>query len=455
MSGQIVLVNPRYLRDNIYLNNSISAVAAMLMHAGRAVKVIDLNMDRLEDRLTRSILSDAEAIGISLPGPCFFPVVIELLGWIGIIAPGVPILLGGAVIEKLKPEQFTKIFGASGRIVQIRSSADLARTLGIRFRSLPDPLALPFHPVWKNMGDVRMAAYIGHEMALIISQGCHFRCDFCAALKGRRETFRGEACFESDLRYLVDLAERSGVVTLNFYASNLDFFQNPKSVIRYLDILAQVRSQARVDIRLRCLACLSSFLKACETFPDLESRLRKAGLWCIGFGVDGSEEAVWRAEHKAHNTISHFVAAFDRCAEMGIRPELLMVVGFPEDTLKTLAKSVALSLRALVRWPDVMLRPYLAKPFIPGNNLWEDEVPGVGEACERPGLFYNLDYTALGSRLTHPRRSHRWASNLAYLSLFACQAAGKSSTTPLLPQGERGVYGWLARIINPHLPLDR
>jgi hypothetical protein len=69
-------------------------------------------------------------------------------------------------------------------------------------------------------------------------------------------------------------------------------------------------------------------------------------------------------------------------------------------------------------------------------------------------LFYNLEFNALGSRLTHPRRFNRWLSNLSFLLLTLGVAIfGRSISYPLLPQGEKGWYGRLAKWWNNKMPI--
>jgi hypothetical protein len=448
----IVLLNPRYPygKNQIFLSGSISAIAASLIAAGFQVEVFDLNLTLFA--VVREYLKKADLIGISLTGSAYIPEVIKLIPRLRETAPETPIMLGGQVVDKLTPEQFRKLFPQKS-ILQYRKLDDLANAL--ECEPPPEPFSVPFHPVWESLGEEQMKKYLQNEMGLVISQGCHFPCNFCAADKARREVFRDIRCFEADLRYLLKLAKQLNIHILHFYASNLDFFQNPRMISKYLEVLASIQMEEGVQVRVRCLACLSSFLKACEQIPNISPLLSRAGLWCIGFGVDGSDDIIWRAEHKEHNSRPDLVRCFDLCADMEIRAEVLMVFGFPEDTWVTLARSVVLSILALWRWDNTMLRPYLAKAVVPGNKGWTEMSGVVERLMSQPELFYNLDFAALGSKLTHPWLPHRLSSNAAYLLLCAFTLFGKGCTSPLLPQGGRGVRGRIARAVNEVMPFDR
>ncbi|MEW6610390.1 MAG: hypothetical protein AB1352_02040 [Patescibacteria group bacterium] len=160
-----------------------------------------------------------------------------------------------------------------------------------------------------------------------------------------------------------------------------------------------------------------------------------------------------------HNRLSLGDRALEICREVGITPELLMVFGFSEDNFRTLIKTVWYSVRKSI-FRGAIARPYLAKSFIPNNYYWTDErfKSQVAATCNDPRLFYNLDFAALGSPLTHPHRWHRWASNLAYLAIILILTPlGKNTTFPLLPQGGKRPR-WRQKLVewvNRKMPFDR
>lgn len=453
---KIVLINPQHSYGGrlIYLNGSLTAIAAMLMSMGHAVTVIDLNIDRLKDEAVQTVLRTAEFIGISLTGAPYIPEMLTLIPRLRFLNGAAPILLGGQVIEKLSRNEFDQIYGTLPNIVPIQGNRDLAAALGW-IGPLPSPYSVPFHPVWQAMGTERVSLYARHEMTLVTSQGCSFHCAFCAARKGEAETHRTGSHFKEDLLYLSEVAQHAGISELHFYASSLDFFQNLAEVEKQLKVLAEVQEETGVRLRVRCLSCLTSFTRAAKRIPQFGELLRKAGLWCVGFGSDGTSKDVWEAQNKPHNTLAKLEECIRLSHELGIRAELLMVLGFPEENWRTLLKTVGTSLRSVVKWPHVIIRPYLAKPFVPGNEGWTKDAAATNRITSEPTLFYNLDFAALGSEVTHPRFGHRLASNITYLTLCALTLVEKGSTSPLLPQGGKGPFSAIARLANRAMPFDR
>lgn len=437
-----------YGKSQTYFNAGLATVAATLLTLGHEVEYIDFNLDSINDPR----LINADVIAVSVYGAPYVPEAVKFAQRIG--PEGPPILIGGQVIDNLSEVQFTQIFsGTNAR--QIKSITDLAEYLHCTHMGLPNSYRLSLRPVWEGLTPERRLAYFSHEMPLRLSQGCKYQCAFCAAQKSQREMFFELTTFENDLRYLAASAKTEGLEQIHFYATSLDFFQNPTKITEYLEILAQVQKEVGIRIRVRCLCCMRSFLRANEEIPNFSKLIKRSGLNCIGFGVDGTDLSVWRAQKKFQNKLHEAQECLDLCEQIGIHVEVLLVMGFPEDTLKSLIKTVWSAVRFLMKWHDVSLRPYLAKAFVPGNDEWKT-AKEVEQLINTPQLFYNLDFCAVGSQLTHPRRFHRYLSNAAYLSIIGIAAMFKRTDTyPLLPQGEAGLYGRIARIVNRLMPFDR
>ncbi|EKD32877.1 MAG: radical SAM protein [uncultured bacterium] len=450
----VTLVIPPYPygKGQVFLNGSIVSIAARLKAMNRTVSVIDLNIDRLEDVRILSILRQAHLIGVSLTGSPHIPGCIELAKKLQQINPSAVLMLGGQVIENLTRDQFRSIFGQT--IKQIQHVSDLAKVLGCNVNEVPSPETVSYRPVLENMEEERLTLYLRHEMPLVVSQGCVHGCHFCAASKKRKESFRSLLCFEDDLLFMAQTAKKRGLTVIKFYASSLDFFQNPGVVREYLQALARVREQTGVDIRVRCLSRLDSFIKATKADPETGKLLARAGLWNIGFGVDGTDASILKAQGKGQYTTEDAATCIRLCLFCGVKPELLMVFGFPQDNLWTLLKTVLISFAAVLRW-GVVIRPYMAKDIVPGNRGWLIEEGRVKLVVSEPLKFYNLDFAALATKITHPRVLHRWLCNIAYLTLCAVLwPFGKCSTAPVLPQSGK-VLGPIAKRINRLMPFDR
>lgn len=453
-SKNIVLVNLQYPygKKQVYMNSSLVAVAAQLRAAGHSIRLLDLNLhssEYQEDLIDRW----ADMIGVSVTSSPYIPPAIKFARKYG---GKKPILIGGQAAAKLSTAEFGKLFGTTP--IQITSDRDLGEVVGFNpsNHTMPSAFESPFHVALEEMVDTdTLQSFLSHEFGLVISQGCAYSCAFCGAEKSQRERFVDLDIFRNDVLWLADQAKRFGFKILQAYASSLDFFQNPETIVQYLRVLDDVQHETGIQLRLRCLSCTKSFLRAYRKITGFEQLLKDAGLWCMGFGVDGTDESVWRAQHKTQNDLNEVTLSLDICQVMGLQSEVLMVMGFPQDTARSLWKNVVNSVRYARRWKNVMHRPYLAKPFIPGNDGWKTEA-GARKVVENPSLFYNLDFCALGSTFTHPKRWHRWLCNLSYLAIIGLFLPfGRCCTYPLLPQGEKGWYGKIARFVNRYMPFDR
>ncbi|HRH23029.1 MAG TPA: hypothetical protein PK295_00140 [Candidatus Magasanikbacteria bacterium] len=453
---KIVLIEQRYPygKDKVYLSGSIVSVAARLLIMGHEVQLVDLNIDRMHQTHVRKKLREADLIGVAVVGAPAIPGLLRLIPQIRAFAQDTLILVGGQVIERVTTDQFNRIFGTYSAVTQIKDNYDLAQALDCKVLDLPPPEAVSYVPVWKQMGEERMVRYLEHESVLVISQGCHFRCDFCAASKQMKESFRSVEVFVNDLRHLTQIAQRARLKKLEFYASSLDFFQNPKIVARFLEVIEQMQLDSGIEIKIRCLSCLGSFLAAREEIPNFDDLLRRAGLWCIGFGIDGDEKD-WRSQKKRQNKQGDIVRCLEITRDLGITAEFLMVMGFPTQDGQKLRELVTNALQVVEEWPHVVLRPYLAKLAVPGNKGWKTRHDIVELIMSNPKLFYNLDFCALGSSLTHPDPEHRRLSNEAFLEICALATTGKCATSALQPQGEEGEAGVRAAEFNRLQPFDR
>lgn len=132
-------------------------------------------------------------------------------------------------------------------------------------------------------------------------------------------------------------------------------------------------------------------------------------------------------------------------------------MGFPEDNFRSLAKNYFYTIvRALEH--GAISRPYLAKPFVPGNDGWNDTKykERIEEILDNPDLFLNLDFATLGSETTHPNFKHRLISNILYTALILTLEPTKRNTTyPLIPRTKSRIWNTIAERVNKAIPFDR
>lgn len=447
---RVVLVDLGYpYGKKVYMSGSLIALAAQLMAVGHQVDIVDLNIEGFNDARVRELFFSAEVIGLSVMGSPGVPRAVEAGFALHSSYPKAKIIIGGQVIERFTEEQFDSIFSCDF----LQGTPDNCASL---FGQLPSAYQIPYQMVWEGMGDGRLHEYLTHEFSLVLSQGCIYNCAFCSAQKGQKEIFRSLADFRSDLRYLFAKAQKFELKQLECYASSLDFFQTPKSVFEYMEALAEVQEEFQVKLRVRCLTCMGTFLAASRQQGCFAQLLNRSGLWCLGFGVDGPTAEVWKEQKKVQNHTADIDHCFDFCRKAGVRAEVLTVIGYPRDSVKRLWQTVWYLSRFVRRWPNTVLRPYVAREILPGNDGWKNNFRAVGIIVRDPAQFYNLDICGLANFTTDPRWWHRWLVNAAYLYIILRHAPfGRCATSPLLPQGGRGCFAKIAKFINRLMPFDR
>lgn len=445
----VLLIQPAYPygKKQVFLGNSLLIVAAQLIQIGFEVTIVDMNLEDPGD------ITHYDFIGITVTGAPYIPIVADYLARFKHSESMPTILLGGQPIAHLENDLFESIFGKN--VIQIKSDADLAKALTIEQSQLISSFEVSLERAFDLIPDKHWKFYLRNEMTLFVSQGCHFHCAFCAAAKGVREQFRNIELFKNDLMYLAKKAKSFGYMKLEFYATSLDFFQHPKKVMYYLSIAIDVRIETGVETRIRCLSCMKSFLKADKDIPSFKILIEESGLWCIGFGVDGTDATVWKAQKKTQNNLEDVMTCLNVSKSYGIRAEILLVMGFPEDTYKSLWRNFTSACRLVYKYDHTILRPYLAKEFVPGNDHW-NSFPDKGLFVKNTKLFYNIDFCMAGSKFTHPRFGHRLVSNLVYLAICGVFAPiNRCATYPLLPYSNSKIWNVFAKFWNYIMPFDK
>ncbi len=414
----MLLYNPRHNavpaegEGQIYFPSSLAVVGARVLQAGGNVTFQDANLN------TAEIAHDV--VGIHVLGAPYIPEAIRLKERIlQTASKSVRILLGGQVISGLTRTQFQHLFGPA--CDNGNSDTILKAAAGLQLHHLPDPEKTSLIPFYEKLSDEEFTKYFTQEWCLYLSQGCKYACTFCAAHRTKqdpisdqvvtvREQYRGMAVVERDLNYLAARAERLKVKHFQVYLSNLDLFQTPTKLKEFAQVLCAVRqTHPHTEWHLRGLSTAHEFMRTWKHDRETIELMIKAGLWSIGFGVDGTSKAVWRSVKKSQNQLPECIEAMRITKEeLGICPEMFMVIGHDTDTPESLQNDLEFTLDMKDRF-GAAPRPYVAKNIIPGNSGWTDSSNAhiVDQLLQTPTEFTNLDYACLPSPLTHPDESQR------------------------------------------------
>lgn len=440
---QVLLIQPCYPhggKKQIYMPYGMLSFASRLMASGVQVRIIDLNLDALNQEDVRW----AEVISVAVLGTPYIVSAIKLVqnlrsrGFMG------HILVGGQGIARFNRVAFDRLFNSQA--IQLHEEVDPADILGV---SLPGQETISIVGALKTLSPNRRGVYLSREFPLYLSQGCRFNCNFCAAAKDQREQYRDMTVLAEEIDYIVDELERVGSCRLEAYLSNLDTFQNPEQLEEALTVIRERCQRSGIEVHLRCLSTMAMFAHAARKDPGLPGRLRNLGLKIVAFGADGGDERVWARMGKRHNSLETLREAVEAAQLAGMEVEILMVIGFRDDDALAMVRAFKLSLD----WAKYgcVLRPYLGKP--PIDHMEPDELQMY---VENPELIRNLDYAALGSRTTHPKCLQRWMVNATYLAVIgALTPSGLNTTFPIIPLEGSWARRALAHVVNRFMPVDR
>ncbi len=452
------LIQPRHNYAPLFSKETLGHVymPTSLLTAG--ARLLDRGIDiELHDENIRPRQLSSEYVGINLLGAPYIPEAIRMQREIDEgVQRGVTYLLGGQVVSGLTSAQFKRLFGDSAH--NGNDDATLAGVLGVNAHELIPPERTSLIPAYEKISDEMMKKYLSKEFSLYVSQGCKFACDFCAAVRTFRdpatgevrkvkETYRAPEIISRDLECLINKSKKFGIRELKLYMSNLDVFQTPSELLKFAYAVQDVKQRhPDFGIRLRGLTTADSYLKARNHNRKSIEELVKAGLYTVGFGVDGMTPQVWKAIHKGINTEDKCLEAIRSAREdFGITPEILMVFGHVgADTEETLKLAYEFTLNMVDKYRAVP-RPHVAKNFIPGNNGWIDprNSEAVDSLIKHPESFQALDFTALPSKLTHHDDRIRELASEYYLKICSIPENTtlwvKPITPDLTPEGIRDV----------------
>lgn len=410
---------PEHGKGNIYLPTSLLMAASRLMKAGVEPDIQDGNLRPLD-------IQNSD-LGLSLVGAPYIPIAIEIKKMVqAALGDNARFFLGGQVVSGLSKDQFARLFGKNA--YDGNSDQVLAAELRFDSRTLPVPEETSLIPAYEKISDEDFHEYLSHEFCLYLSQGCKYSCSFCAAKRTSRDPLNGKInrvkeCYrslpliEEELKYLVDRAKRLNINSFEIYLSNLDLFQTPQKLKRFAEIVSNIKKEnPGFKISLRGLSTTKAFMQTYHHDQSVIRAMKDAGLWSIGFGVDGISKIVWRQIKKGHNQKDECIDAIRITRrEFNIMPEVFMVVGHGSDTPQTMLDDVEFLLDMSEHF-QAPPRPYVAKNLIPGNSGWADPAnrEAVEEFIHHPEYFRMLDYAALPSPLTHPDPQMRAQIEKAY-----------------------------------------
>jgi radical SAM superfamily enzyme YgiQ (UPF0313 family) len=202
------------------------------------------------------------------------------------------------------------------------------------------------------------------QLDYITSQGCFFRCAFCADpfVYGRKwkalPPERVGAEIESAWR-------RWPFDDVNFQDET--FFTYPEHVAGVADEII------RRELPITWAATMRA--DQCARLPDdVFEKCRRSGLRRVLVGVESGHEATL-ARIRKDITLDQVFLTAERCRKAGVRVQFPFIVGFPGESEESVQASLDVAKRLRAMSPDFEVHVFYFKPY-PGSAITQDAVQG-------------------------------------------------------------------------------
>jgi radical SAM superfamily enzyme YgiQ (UPF0313 family) len=222
------------------------------------------------------------------------------------------------------------------------------------------------------------------QLDYIASQGCRFRCAFCADpfVYQRRWVGLEPARMGAEIEALW---RRHGFTDVNFQDET--FFTSAPRVVAI--------AQQFIERRLPITWAATMRADQCTRLSDEAFEIcRRSGLRRVLVGVEsGSPEMLKRI--KKDITVDQVLATAARCRQFGIKVQFPFIVGFPDEDDATVAATLALMKRLRAMSPDFETMAFYFKPY-PGSTLTAEAVSRGYQLPRTLDEWSSFDY--VGSR---------------------------------------------------------
>ncbi len=196
------------------------------------------------------------------------------------------------------------------------------------------------------------------SITMITTRGCPFKCTFCHVPVLFKDTYR-QRSVENVIAEIKELKAKYGIKEVQFYDDL--FGANKIWLEKFLDTIIT----ERLDITWSCLTRIDTLHK------DLVQKMRKAGNWCIFFGMESLDNNILKAINKKL-TVEQIEKAIVACKEAGIEIRANFILGSPNETPEIAKKMIK---RICELNPDYVkfnvMTPY------PGNPIYEQIKAGL------------------------------------------------------------------------------
>ena len=374
---KVVLYNPRAVFHTMPL--ALVAVGSALDRARFDVCIVDGRLER--DPVARTIAEteDARCLGVSVLTGRPIRDALAVSRAVRAARPEVPIIWGGwhpslfphecldeppidAVVIGQGEETFREVIARLGWGCDLEGCAGIAYRRGREVvvnppRALGDLNTLPTH----DYGLIDVERYFARkgrrQLDYVSSQGCRFRCSFCADPTVYGRGWVGLAPSRV-AREIQALDRRHRIEEVAFQDET--FFTSPRRVEELCDEFIER------GLRISWTATMRAD-QACRLSEAVVEKAVRSGLRRVMIGVESGSQRMldWMQKDM---TIGQVVAAAERCARHDLGAMFNFIVGFPGEPEDCLAETLALIKRLRAMHPAFETPVFYYRPY-PGSAI--------------------------------------------------------------------------------------
>ena len=362
-------------------------LTSYLEQHGFKVYLIDFNIRNISMHTFESFIQKINPLLIGITALTqYYPGLVKLSNAIKTNNPGIPIVLGGIHVSAL-PEQ--SLFDSGADFIVMGEGEltllELARALQQKKKSFLDIKGLAFNdakgdviltpsrelienlddlpfPAWKKMNPSwyppephGMIMKYSKVAPILSTRGCPFNCSYCASCNfwNQRIRFRSAKNIVDEIQFL---HENFGIKEIHFWDDNLTL---KKSHI--IGICKEIVKRGLNNMAFNA----PNGIRADKVDAHILKIMKMAGFYSITFAVESADYQILKKNGKnvdpallMHNAkIAH---------ELGYHLSSFYIIGFPEETERTIRKTIEFARR----FPPGNKKFFILTP-LPGSRIFD------------------------------------------------------------------------------------
>lgn len=361
----------------------LAYLAAVLEENNHQVQIIDANLSGIGYESIADYFAfkpDIVGLGVNL---LTFKEALRCAKHIKSIHPDVPILFGGShasaqagyILEQ--NEVIDAIIMGEGEqtlleIADLIPKKNLFEGInGVIYRYEGEVIHNEHRPLIKNLDDLPYPAYnllpslkayktrsraepVGY---IFTSRGCPSACTFCYRTFGASWRQHSPKRVVDEISYLI---KEQGIKQIDILDDNFTFRSDRASEI--LDLIIERDFKLKIN--------LQGGIRVDRVDAPLLRKMKKAGVFKIGFGVESGDEGILR-EIKKGIKLDRAVDLVKEARYLGIVTHAFYIVGFPKDTEETIKRTIDFAIKLNSHFASFSIYTPL-----PGTQLFDQIAEG-------------------------------------------------------------------------------